>query len=158
MTALVYIMTSISVKMPPPLGFWHIGDVASFIAGIMFGPVIGAFACGVGAFLFDIWSPMWGSSGLIWAPATLVIRGSMGYIMGRLRDVYPGNRLLSDVIVMAVCSTWKNIGYFVYDYWLFGAAAYLDLSTFFLMSAIDIAITVPLIMMLRRRLGQEKVV
>jgi len=157
MTALVYVMTSISVRMPPPLGFWHIGDIASFVAGIMFGPIVGAFACGVGASLFDVWSPLWGSSGIIWAPATLVIRGSMGYIMGRMRNTYPKNRLVSDVVVMIICATWKNIGYFLYDYYLFGAVAYLDLSTFFLLSVVDIAIAVPLIIALRRGLGQEKI-
>jgi len=156
MAALVYVMTSISVRMPPPLGFWHIGDVASFIAGILFGPLVGTLACGVGATLFDVWSPLWGSSGIVWAPATLVIRGSMGYILGRFRDIYPKNRLVSDLSIMVIAAVWKNIGYFLYDYYLYGAAAYLDLSTFFLLSVVDIAITLPLIRALRKGFGKEK--
>jgi len=39
MTAFVYAMTSISIPMPPPLGVWHIGDIASFTVAILFGPV-----------------------------------------------------------------------------------------------------------------------
>jgi uncharacterized membrane protein len=32
MTALVYAMTAISIPMPKPLGVWHLGDIASFVA------------------------------------------------------------------------------------------------------------------------------
>ena len=155
MTALVYAMTSISVKMPPPLGVWHIGDIASFIAGILFGPIVGAFSCGVGAMLFDVWNPMWGSAFISWAPATIVIRGLMGFFLGRYRKLIANNTLASDILIMALAATWKNLGYFVYDYSLRGAAAWLDIFTFFPLSVVDIIVTVPLIQALRRALGKE---
>jgi len=155
MTAFVYVMTSISVRMPPPLGFWHIGDVASFIAGILFGPVVGAFACGVGPTLFDVWNPLWGSSGIIWAPPTLVIRGVMGFILGRYRRIFGGSTIKSDLAVMVVAHLWKNFGYFLYDYYLFGAVAYLDLVTFFLLTAVDIVVSIPLLNAIRRAMGND---
>lgn len=155
MTALVYVMTSISVKMPPPLGVWHIGDVASFITAILFGPVVGAFACGVGATLFDVWNPMWGSAFIIWAPATLIIRGVMGFLLGRYRRLLPNNLVGSDVTIMALSHVWKNLAYFLYDYSIRGAAAWLDIFTFFPLSAVDIVVTIPLLQALRKAFDRE---
>jgi len=157
-TALVYVATSISVPMPKPLGVWHIGDIASFIVAILFGPLIGAFACGVGPMLFDIWNPLWGSSFIIWAPATLIIRGFMGFLLGKMRKIIPGKPRYSEIISMVVASIQKNICYFLYDYMLFGAVAYLDLITFFPLSALDIIIAIPLLALIRKILKVEYVI
>ena len=96
MTALVYTMTCIAIPMPKPLGVWHLGDIASFISAIMFGPKIGAFSCGVGAMLFDTWNPLYQSSFIVWAPATLFIRGIMGFIIGKLRRIFVNKPRLSE--------------------------------------------------------------
>ncbi|MFP3951093.1 MAG: ECF transporter S component [Candidatus Bathyarchaeia archaeon] len=149
MTALVYVTTSISVKMPPPLGAWHLGDVGSFVSAIMFGPIVGAFSCGVGAMLFDVWNPLWGSAFISWAPATILIRGVMGYILGRYRNLIRGNIFLSNIAIMALSHIWKNLGYFAYDYYMRGAAAWIDIYTFFPLTAISIAITVPILKAIR---------
>lgn len=154
-TALVYVATSISVPMPKPLGVWHIGDIASFIVAILFGPFIGAFACGVGAMLFDIWNPLWGSSFITWAPATLVIRGFMGFLLGKMRKIMPSKPRVSEILAMIIASVQKNVCYFLYDYALFGPVAFLDLITFFPLSALDIIITVPLISSIRKILKVE---
>ena len=150
MSALVYAMTSISIPMPKPLGVWHIGDIASFLAAILCGPYVGAFACGVGAALFDLWNPLWGSSFVIWAPATILIRGFMGFLLGRLRGVIPHHSGASEVLAMILAAVEKNFGYFLYDYYLFGPVAYMDLMTFFPLSVIDIIATVPILHALRR--------
>jgi len=144
--------------MPKPLGVWHIGDIASFIVAILFGPLIGAFACGVGPMLFDIWNPLWGSSFIIWAPATLIIRGFMGFLLGKMRKIIPGKPRYSEIISMVVASIQKNICYFLYDYMLFGAVAYLDLITFFPLSALDIIIVIPLLALIRKILKVEYVI
>lgn len=158
LTALVYVMTSIAVPMPKPLGVWHMGDVASFIASILFGPKIGAFACGVGAMLFDVWNPLYQSAFIQWAPATIFIRGVMGFIIGYFRDKITSNRRASEVIAMALSHVWKNFAYFLYDYMLFGPVAFLDLATFFPLSVIDILVSLPLIAGVRRALNIEYVV
>lgn len=157
-TALIYAATSISIPMPKPLGVWHIGDIASFIVAILFGPLIGAFACGVGPMLFDIWNPLWGSSFIIWAPATLVIRGFMGFLIGKMRRVISSKPRCSEVIAMIAASIQKNICYFLYDYMLFGPVAYLDLVTFFPLSAFDIIVTIPLLNSMRKILKVEYIV
>lgn len=157
-TALVYAATCISVPMPEPLGVWHIGDVASFIVAILYGPFIGAFACGVGPMLFDVWNPLWGSSFIIWAPATLIIRGFMGFLIGKTRKVIPSKLRCSEITAMIIAAVQKNICYFLYDYFLFGPVAYLDLVTFFPLSAIDIIIAIPLLASIRKLLKIEYVV
>lgn len=155
MTALVYIMTSISIPMPRPLGVWHIGDIASFVAAIFCGPFVGAFSCGVGAMIFDVWNPLWGSSFITWAPATIVIRGFMGFLLGKLRRVIPARSRTSELIAMIVAAVEKSVGYFIYDYVLLGPIAYLDLITFFPLSVLDIMITLPLLYSLRKALKIE---
>ena len=157
-TALVYVMTCIAIPMPKPLGVWHLGDIASFIAAILFGPRIGAFACGIGATLFDVWSPLYQGSFIQWAPATLVIRSIMGYIIGYMRNKMTENHRVSEIIAMIIGHIWKNLAYFLYDYTLFGAVAYLDLITLFPLSAIDIIITIPLIASIRKSLNREYII
>jgi len=151
-TALVYAATSVSIPMPPPLGAWHIGDIASFIVAFLCGPLIGAFACGVGAMLFDVWNPLWGGAFISWAPATIVIRGFMGFMLGSLRRVSPGHPMGSELAAMILAAIQKNICYFLYDYFLRGPVAFLDLFTFFPLSAIDIIITIPLLASVRKAL------
>jgi len=158
MAAFVYAMTSISIPMPKPLGVWHIGGIASFIVAIFYGPFVGAFACGVGAMIFDIWNPLWGSSYITYAPATLVIRGLMGFLLGKLRRTIPAKSRTSELIAMVIASVEKNFGYFIFDYALFGSVAYMDLITFFPLSALDIAITIPLLISLRKALKIEYVI
>ena len=158
MTALVYIATSISFPMPRPLGVWHIGDIASFIAALLCGPLIGAFACGIGAMMFDVWNPFWGGAFVSWAPATIIIRGVMGFTLGRLRRVFPNNARVSELVAMILAAIGKNIAYFLYDYFLQGPIAFLDLFTFFPLSVLNIAITIPLLISLRRVLGVEYLV
>jgi uncharacterized membrane protein len=157
-TALIYAATSISVPMPKPLGVWHIGDIASFVVAIFYGPYIGAFACGIGPMLFDIWNPLWGSSFIIWAPATLIIRGFMGFLLGKMRRIVSGRPRCSEIIAMITAAVEKNICYFLYDYFLFGSVAYLDLVTFFPLSVLDIVIAVPLLASIRKILRVEYII
>ncbi|RLE53192.1 MAG: hypothetical protein DRJ30_07100 [Candidatus Methanomethylicota archaeon] len=158
LTALVYVMTCIAIPMPKPLGVWHLGDVASFAAAILFGPSIGAFACGVGAAFFDIWNPLYQGAFIQWAPATIVIRSIMGYMIGYLRNRITGNPRISEIAAMIISHIWKNLAYFLYDYMLLGPVAYLDIVTFFPLSAIDIIVSIPLIAAIRKSLNLEYIV
>jgi len=151
--ALIYIGTSIAIPMPKPLGVWHFGDIFTFIVCVLFGPIVGGFASGIGPMLFDVWNPLWGSVFIVYAPATLVIRGIMGVILGSLRTVFRRHVYVSEVFAMAVAVSVKNFGYFFYDYYLYGAVAFLDLVTFFPMSALFVAITIPILATVRKVLG-----
>lgn len=158
MTALVYSATAISLPMPPPLGVWHIGDVASFIVAFLCGSSIGAFASGVGAMMFDVWNPLWGGAFVSWAPATIVIRGVMGFLLGKLRRIFPNHPMRSEILAMVLAVIWKNTCYFLYDYLIRGPVAYLDLITFYPLSVVDIIITIPLLLTLRKALRTDYLV
>jgi len=79
-TALVCIATMFfSVYVPATRGFFNIGESMVFLSALLFGPFVGAFAGGVGSMLADL---------LLnyphYAPATLVIKASEGFIVGYL--------------------------------------------------------------------------
>jgi len=77
---LVFISTVIfSLYIPETRGFFNIGEAGVYIAAFIGGPVIGCIAGGVGSMLADIYL------GYYWyAPATLVIKGTEGLIVGFL--------------------------------------------------------------------------
>lgn len=78
--ALVCVATMvIHVPVPATSGYIHLGDSLILIAGIMFGPMAGMAAGGIGSALADI---LLGYG--YWAPFTLVIKGLMGFAAGRI--------------------------------------------------------------------------
>lgn len=153
-TALVYITTSISIAMPPPLGVWHMGNLISFLSAILCGPTVGAFACAVGAALFDFWNPLHGSRFVVYVPATLVIRGSMGFIIGKIAyNKEPPTKWVALAVIFG--HIWKNIGYTLYDYYLYGALAFFDLWTLSIKSIFEIVLTFVVLSAVRRALGRN---
>ncbi len=80
-TALVLIVTYFaSVPLPAAQGqVFDAGDIMIFVTSMTFGPIIGGFAGGVGSGLSDA---LHGSS--VFAPFTLVIKGSEGLVAGYL--------------------------------------------------------------------------
>ncbi|MEM3745527.1 MAG: hypothetical protein QW323_03410, partial [Candidatus Bathyarchaeia archaeon] len=60
-----------------------------------------------------------------------------------------------EILAMVIASIQKNVCYFLYDYTLFGTVAFLDLVTFFPLSALDIIVSVPLISSIRKILRVE---
>ncbi|MEM2789471.1 MAG: ECF transporter S component [Candidatus Bathyarchaeia archaeon] len=84
-TALVCIATMFfSVYVPATRGFFNIGESMVFLSAILFGPFVGAFAGGVGSMLADV---LLGYPH--YAPATLIIKASEGFIVGYLNKRNP---------------------------------------------------------------------
>ncbi|MBC6003546.1 ECF transporter S component [Paeniclostridium sp. NSJ-45] len=78
MIALVCIATmTIQIPMPGTNGYVNIGDSVIFISSILFGPVVGMIAGGIGSALADILSGY-----EHWAIFTLIIKGLEGYVVG----------------------------------------------------------------------------
>lgn len=79
MAAVVYVATSLRVEIPTPMGktMIHMATVACLISGLLFGPVRGGLAGGIGSFFFDIFNG-WASS----APFTLVFKFVIGWLAG----------------------------------------------------------------------------
>jgi len=84
-TALVAVATIVfSFYVPQTKGFFNIGETMVFTTAILFGPVIGAFAGGVGSMLADI---LLGYP--YYAPATLLIKATEGGMAGFLSRKKP---------------------------------------------------------------------
>ena len=78
-------------------GLIHLGNIAMFSIALKYGRKYGALSGGLGMMLFDLFSAWF-----VWAPATLVVRGVMGYVIGLVaqklfvqRMVLMGNSLPS---------------------------------------------------------------
>lgn len=66
------------ISVPATSGYFNIGETIIYIAALLFGPLVGAFAGGLGAAIADmIVAP-------IFAPATLIVKGLEGAIVGFL--------------------------------------------------------------------------
>lgn len=94
MAALCCIMTMIfQIYVPATFGYFNLGEVGVYIAALLFGPIIGAMAGGIGSMLADI---------LLGYPhyaiATLIIKGlegfTVGYLSHKLRGRFVKNQLL----------------------------------------------------------------
>jgi len=80
MTAAVCIGTmAIVIPIPATNGYINIGDSVVFLTSILFGPLAGMVAGGVGSALADLLSGY-----AHWAPFTLLIKGLEGLLVGLL--------------------------------------------------------------------------
>jgi len=79
-TSFVCVATIIfSMYVPSTEGFFNIGESMVFLSALLFGPYVGAFSGGVGSMLADL---ILGYPH--YAPATLIIKASEGFIVGFL--------------------------------------------------------------------------
>jgi len=73
-----------SIYVPATRGFFNVGETMIYVAALLFGPVIGSFAGGVGSALADLLLNYW-----YYAPATLVIKATEGAVVGYLGQRKP---------------------------------------------------------------------
>jgi uncharacterized membrane protein len=98
--ALVCVATMIfSVYVPATEGFFNIGESMVFLSALLFGPFVGAFAGGVGSMMADL---LLGFPH--YAPATLVIKGCEGAVVGMLkkRPLKPSSRQYWKLFTLAL--------------------------------------------------------
>lgn len=87
MTAIVFVITrAFALPIPQTKGFFNLGEAGVYASAVLFGPLVGALAGGVGSALADL------SLGYAqYAPFTLVIKGVEGAVVGMVaRTVSPG--------------------------------------------------------------------
>ncbi len=87
-TAFVFVATAtFSAGIPATQGYFNVGEIMVYTTALLMGPYVGAFAGGVGSMLSDVFLgfPQF-------APGTLVIKATEGFIVG-----YLGNRALSNI-------------------------------------------------------------
>jgi uncharacterized membrane protein len=79
-TSLVFVATVIfSIYVPHTEGFFNIGETMVYTTALLFGPLVGAFAGGVGSMFADLFLGY-----PHYAPATLVIKACEGAVVGLL--------------------------------------------------------------------------
>ena len=112
--ALCCVATFISV--PLPIGYFNLGDIFVLISAWCLGPVFGAIAASVGTALADILM-----SYVLYAPATLIIKGGMAVVAALLYKalgrIMKGNKsdILSRVIAAVSGECVMVGGYFLYE-------------------------------------------
>lgn len=116
--ALVSVVTiSMAIPIPNLSGaYLNVGDAIVYTAAYVLGGFWGAVAAGIGSAVADL---ILGSA--LYAPATLVVKGLMAFVAGRIMTRGTGsfkNRLLALVLGGAV----MPLGYFLYESALYGPA------------------------------------
>lgn len=120
LVALVFVATKfINIRLPLSIngGLIHLGNTVLFMAAILFGKKKGAIAGAFGMGLFDVLSG-W----LAWAPFTFVIRGVMGYIIGRMAWAHgrKGGNVVWNLIGILLAGVWMICGYYMTEVVLYG--------------------------------------
>ena len=109
MTALVTIGTLI-IRIPNPMGgYFNVGDVMIFVCALIFDPIIGGFAGGLGSSIADmIGFP-------VFAIPTLIIKGLEGLLASLITNK---KNVLRDVLAVVVAGSEMIIGYFLVELYL----------------------------------------
>jgi uncharacterized membrane protein len=118
--ALVFVATRfINIRLPISSngGLVHLGNTMLFISAIVFGKKKGAIAGAFGMSLFDLLSE-WA----IWTPFTFVVRGVMGYIIGKIAwsNGRKGNNTIINIVGIAISGVWMIFGYYITEVILYG--------------------------------------
>jgi uncharacterized membrane protein len=117
-SALICILTMIiSIPIPVTQGFINIGDAGVMITGLLFGPLIGGIAGGIGSSLADLFLGY-----TIYAPATLIIKGLEGFVVGLIADPKKQSSRIGsrDILSVIAGGSIMVYGYFLYEIFLWG--------------------------------------
>ena len=117
-TALNFVITYwIQIPIPATGGYINIGDIAVMFTALLFGPIIGGIAGGLGPMLADIFSPY-----IIYAPATLLIKGIEGFLIGLISNPKncEGRVSYRDIIAVLIGGILIPLGYFLYEAFILG--------------------------------------
>jgi len=87
--ALVFLATYFTrIPTPLPGGYFNLGDAVIMLAAVFLGPVGGMIAGGIGSAFADM-----AASALIFAPITLVVKGTEGLVIGLITAKYRRDHL-----------------------------------------------------------------
>ena len=116
--ALNFVVTYwIQIPIPATGGYINIGDTAVMFTALLFGPIIGGIAGGFGPMLADIFSPY-----IIYAPATLIIKGFEGFLIGLISNPRGCTKRVSyrDILAVILGGILIPLGYFIYEAFILG--------------------------------------
>lgn len=113
-TALIFIGTQF-IKIPLSIGYIHIGDTFILLAGYYIGGWYAVIASALGSALADILSGY-----VIYAPATLIIKGVMAIIIIAFCKKAAKNKTLPFILGSVLAEAVMIIGYLIFDVILYG--------------------------------------
>jgi uncharacterized membrane protein len=102
--------------IPTTQGYINLGDIGVMVSGLLFGPIIGGISGGVGSAITDMFlAPQY-------APATLIIKGLEGFIIGLISNPRKNYHKLNfkDFIAVIVGGSIMVVGYFFTEVILYG--------------------------------------
>jgi len=116
MAALVTVATYIiQIPVPTTTGYINVGDTMVFTSALVFGPLVGGIAGGLGSALADMWGGYWQ-----FVPITLVVKGLEGLVAGLVSD---GHRTWRDLLAVLIGGAIMISGYFIAETFLLGYGA-----------------------------------
>ena len=145
LAALVAVATMVvNVPLPAVKGFINVGDTIVLLAGLLFGPAVGAFSGAVGSSLADL---LLGYAH--WAPWTFVIKGLEGFLAGwfafRVRKGIPLGAALGGAFMV--------LGYFLVGILFYGfGAAVASITGDLVQGGVSVVLSLLLVYPLRRYL------
>lgn len=119
MAALCFVATySIMIPIPATSGYFNIGDVFVIIAGLVFGPIVGGIAGGLGPALSDLIGGYY-----FFVPFTLIIKGCEGLVAGFVGGRLATAKLNRIILAWALGGVCVVVGYFAVETIFFGMSA-----------------------------------
>ena len=109
----------IRIPVPATTGYINIGDFGVMFTGLLFGPIIGGIAGGLGSAIADIIGfPQF-------AIPTLIIKGLEGFFVGLIANPKRESFRIGfrDIIAVLIGGSIMAIGYFVVEIFMYGLSA-----------------------------------
>lgn len=149
LTALAAVLTLFPQLRTPTGGYVHFGDSIIYLASIFMGPVPGAIVGAVGHSISDL------ISAPVFVPATFIIKGLMGFLIGLI--AYQKLDIKHLVFAGIVALLLVTGGYFIAESIMFGVPAALTVLVSspvqWLMSVVASAVLIPVVSKIRGKIG-----
>lgn len=149
MSALAAVGTLI-IQIPNGMGgYFNVGDVMIFVSALTFSPLVGGVAGGLGSALADALMGY-----LVFAPATLVIKGLEGSLAGAITNK---KSVFRDVFAVVAAGAEMVIGYFLFELFVLQWGLSLSLAEIpmnIAQVAVGGLVGIPVALILRRRLPE----
>jgi uncharacterized membrane protein len=119
MGALATIATMLfQFPIPATSGYFNLGDAIVMTTALTFGPIVGALAGGLGSGLADLLGGWY-----TWVAFTAIIKGTEGYVAGKLAGPKEGRTLKKTIIAWIAGGVCMVGGYFIVEVFMYGFSA-----------------------------------
>ena len=149
MAALVAAATyAVQVPVPATNGYINVGDAMIFTSSLVFGPIVGGVAGGLGSSLSDAFGGYWQ-----FVPITLAVKGLEGLAAGLIAN---GRSTKRDLLAVLIGGLIMVSGYFLAETYLLGygaAAALVELPGNIFQTGAGALIGIPAAIAVRRYVG-----